>query len=134
MLQQKRKLNVMFYKPPEGDLLLNRMVAYVDPPYSHVEVCFEDGSATSIFQGETVFVQPRTYSNPNYTIVTLSVSAANYNTTLQHCQAARKAGVGFHSAGMYASLLPVQLVPSREDATFCSRYVTELLQAAGVPE
>eukprot|EP00961_Rhodomonas_salina_P008497 115836-Rhodomonas_salina.1 len=99
MSQEKRKLNVMFYKPPAGDVLLNRMVAFVDPPYSHVELCFEDGSATSIFHGENVFLQPRTYSNPNYTIVTLSIPAANYNIALQHCLAAKKRGVAFHSAG-----------------------------------
>ena len=34
----KRKINVLFYRPPPTDLLLNKVVAYCDPPYSHTEV------------------------------------------------------------------------------------------------
>ena len=44
-------LMVHFYRPPSDDPLVNRVVAWLDGPYSHVEVGFSDGMSSSIFAG-----------------------------------------------------------------------------------
>lgn len=46
-------LMLHFYRPPPGDPLVNRVVAWLDGPYSHVEVGFSDGMASSIFAGDS---------------------------------------------------------------------------------
>ena len=125
-------LNCMFYKPTARDPLVNRVVAHFNGPFSHVELSFEDGTASSVMHGETVFFHNKNYSNPNYTVVTLAVSAAAYDRVQAFCRAAAQRKVGFCKASMFLSALPVQLMPARADATFCSRLVTEALQAGGV--
>eukprot|EP00961_Rhodomonas_salina_P137049 1843677-Rhodomonas_salina.2 len=128
----RRKINVMFYKPPDTDPWLNRLVSWADPPYSHAELCFEDGTAASIFNGETVFLQKRSFANPNYSIVTLTVEQESYAAMLAFCTRSSKERVGFDRLGMFTSLLPLQIAWKRSDVTFCSRFVTEALQVGGV--
>jgi hypothetical protein len=43
---------LMFYKPTPLDPWMNRLVAWLDEPFSHVEIGFHDGYASSIFAGE----------------------------------------------------------------------------------
>ena len=129
-----RKLNVMFYRPPDNDLLVNRLVAYVDGPYSHTELVFEDGKASSVFAGENVFLYNRSYSNPNYDIITLEVSQYNYNMAYAHCKHAMDSKVAFSTLAMYAAVMPWQLVPYDKGRTFCSHLVTEALMKANVCE
>jgi hypothetical protein len=133
MLKMKRKINVMFYRPPPSDVFLNQLVALYDPPYSHVELSFEDGMASSIFNGETVFMCARTFSNPNYDIVTVTVSEEGYRRARAFCAHAHRTKVGFDSFGMFAAMLPVQLLAPKHDKTFCSRFVLEALQQAQLP-
>ncbi|EKX34918.1 hypothetical protein GUITHDRAFT_146908 [Guillardia theta CCMP2712] len=63
---------LLFYKAQPDDPLLNRLVSWFDPPYVHVEIRFEDGMASSIFAGETVFFRQRTFANKHRLCVALS--------------------------------------------------------------
>lgn len=128
-----RKLNFMFYRPPVGDFLMNRIVAWYDPPYSHTELVFEDGIASSICAGETVSMHTRNFGNPHYDIVTLSVPEEAYTAVRQFCSDAHSKKVGFDRVGMFASGLPVRIYPKSTERTFCSRFIVEALQVAGVP-
>lgn len=127
-----RKINVMFYTPPHTDSFLNRAVSWYDPPYSHVELSFEDGHACSIFNGESVFMQQRSYANPNYDVLTIGVSHDSYLKVLTFCKKLHKQKVGFDSWGMFSSVIPFCSQSPRHDATFCSRLVTEALQQASL--
>ena len=89
--------------------------------------------ASSIYNNECVFLTPRTFSNPNYDIVTIGVSEEGYARARAFCANAHKNKVRFHTLGMFAAMLPVQVLAHRHDATFCSRFVTEALQHAQVP-
>jgi hypothetical protein len=94
-----------FYHPPANDNFMNRLVAWFDGPFSHVEICFSDGTSSSIFAGETVFVQQRRFSNPNYQMVSIPVTELQAQRARAFCctQAARR--VGFDNVGMYLSAL-----------------------------
>ena len=128
------KIHVMSYLPTEKDLKINQLVSYMDPPYCHTELVFEDGQASSIYAGETVFMHKRKYSNPNYKIITLEVSEKDYYAAYAHCKYAMENGVSFSRLAMYAAFLPWQVVPSNNKYTFCSHLVTQALIKANVCE
>jgi hypothetical protein len=122
----------MSYKPQPGDHMLNHLVRFCDGPFSHSEISFEDGMACSVFNGEQVFLEHRTYKNPNYVPVTLLLKQEQYTKVREFCARNARDGVGFDQFGMFASILPVHVSVARKDRTFCSRLVTEALQHGGV--
>jgi hypothetical protein len=97
---------LMFYKPIKEDPWINRLVAWVDKPFSHVEIAFEDGLASSIFAGETVFCKQRTFSNPQYASYTITVSNEQVKLLKLFCQRASNLGIHFDKVGMYGVHLP----------------------------
>lgn len=128
-----RTVQLLFYQAQPDDHFLNRLVSWFDPPYVHVEIRFEDGMASSIYAGETVFFRNRKYSNPHYRIETFAVNDASYRNMYRHCQLRATHNVQFDSLGMYLAVLPVlQRNPSTR--TFCSRYITEVLQLGQIAE
>eukprot|EP00960_Hanusia_phi_P078147 768787-Hanusia_phi.AAC.1 len=128
-----RTIQLLFYRVQPVDHWINRLVALLDPPFVHVEVCFEDGMASSIFAGERVFFRHRTYANPHYAIETLPVDPTGYNAMYAYCQQRAASGVDFDNLGMVLAALPV-CWHTPPDRTFCSRHVAEVLQAGKVPE
>ena len=64
-----------------------------DPPFSHFvarlckhrifhkELVLKDNMAFSIFAGQEAFFKPRTFSNPDYELVSLSNSTIEYSST-----------------------------------------------------
>lgn len=175
---------LMFYTPPANDPVINRAVAWLDGPYSHVEVGFSDGMASSIFAGEKVFMHPRRFANPNYTTVGITASAEQVQRAREFCVQSSAMGIGFDGVGMYAAGLPracrgvviaaaglweralhgvgsvlsggfrarrrasadrvddvergcegssIRGGATSSRGTFCSRYVVEVLQHAGMP-
>lgn len=131
---QDRTIQILFYKPIENDFFMNRLVSYIDPPFCHVELRFENGMASSIFAGEKVFFKQRTYANPNYVIEAITVPDRNYMDMYRMCAERERIGMGFDSFGMYTSIIPI-IKPLSSNLTFCSRHVTEVLQFGNaVPE
>lgn len=138
-------IHILLLRPGAQDYWLNRMTAAIggavhgNQGYCHAELCVPHPRggyiSSSIFNGETVTMNhTKTFANPNYVVFSLSISRNQLQTILKHIETTHTARVGFDSYGMYLAALPVHLSltgasPSR---TFCSRYVVETLQAAGV--
>lgn len=129
---KKRKINCLFYYPHEDDHIMNKLVAKWNGPYCHTELAFEDGMATSIVTGQEVFLAKKRYSNPNYKILTCSVSDEQYQKIREFCENKTKNKTKFSMVSMLLSSLPFQIVTRNEKYTFCSRYITEALQAGNV--
>ncbi|EKX35105.1 hypothetical protein GUITHDRAFT_118758 [Guillardia theta CCMP2712] len=132
-MPQTRIVQLLFYQAQPNDHFMNRLVSWFDPPYVHVEIRFEDGMASSVYAGETVFFRNRTYANPHYRIETFTVEDRDYQAMYRHCRLRAAHNVGFDGLGMYLAILPL-ISRNPPDRTFCSRYVTEVLQLGNVPE
>lgn len=123
-------IHALFYTPHPSDHITNHLVTRFDGPFSHCDVQFEDGMASSVYQGETVYWKKRGFRKPGYTRVTLSVDQAGYNKAYQLCRERNARKMSFDAWGMY--MLPVMSAMDRSGHTFCSKHCTEVLQAAGV--
>jgi len=90
--------------------------------------------------GEKVFMHPRTFSNPNYTIVSIPVTADQEKMARQFCMDHASRGVDFDGVGMYTARLPwvfraivANFVKTDDNSrTFCSKYVVQVMQHIGV--
>ena len=132
-------LTVAFVSPDEDDFWENRLTARVSKhPFCHVELHFETvNKCFSILYGEIARLRPKSLSNPNYKIVSLGVSAAEYDSCLQFCVAAETWQLEFDNAGMWRSWYGCGCCErsSREvGRTFCSKIITEALQYGNVAE
>ena len=142
MAHIKRTLKLAFLSPNEQDPPFNKLVARISRhPMCHVELIFEDGMAFSIFKGSKLFFKPRSFSNPDYQLVSLSVSNSEYQGAYAFCKQATDQGFEFTDWGMLGSYFQIQTCPflcsspsSSTGSTFCSKIVTEALQFAGVGE
>jgi hypothetical protein len=137
-----RMLTLAFVRPGPRDPVFNRIVARMcRHGICHAELVFEDNMAFSIFAGQQVFFRPRTLSNPDYELVTLSVSHAEYASAYCFCKQAAENAIGFTDVGMLAAYFQPKGCPCINTSsslsvghTFCSKIVTEALQFAGVKE
>ena len=132
-------LTVAFVSPDEDDFWENRLTARVSKhPFCHVELHFETvNKCFSILYGEIARLRPKSLSNPNYKIVSLGVSATEYDSCLQFCVAAETWQLEFDNAGMWRSWYGCGCCErsSREvGRTFCSKIITEALQYGNVAE
>jgi hypothetical protein len=142
MQYPRRMLTLAFVRPGVRDPALNRLVAYVcKHGICHVELVFEDNMAFSINAGQKLFFRPRTLSNPEYELVTLSVSQSEYTSAYRFCNDAVEKSIGFTDFGMLASYFQPRDFPCINSTsslvtghTFCSKIVTEALQFANVQE
>jgi hypothetical protein len=142
MKRSQRMLTLAFVRPSKDDPVFNRVVARMcKHGICHAELVFEDNMAFSIFAGQQVFFKPRTFSNPEYELVTLSVSHAEYTSAYGFCKQAVESNIGFTDVGMLAAYFQPKGCPCINTGssliaghTFCSKIVTEALQFAGVKE
>jgi hypothetical protein len=125
-------INVYFYAPTANDHVLNHIVTRYDPPFSHCDVQFEDGMASSVYQHETVYWRKRGFKKPGYSKLSIPVSQTEYTKAYNMCQTRAANLFAFDAIGMYTLPLPESLQYEREGFTFCSKHCTEVLQAAGV--
>lgn len=140
----RHRIIILAFLFPEGsdNPLLNRVVAKVSKYKTcHVELVFEDDMSFSIFAGSRLFFKKRTFSNPEYHLLSLSVSHAEYASLYSFCQSASTHDLGFSDVGMYMCYLQPQQCPVFNTSpsvevghTFCSKIVTEALHFAGTPE
>ncbi|EKX34810.1 hypothetical protein GUITHDRAFT_146923 [Guillardia theta CCMP2712] len=129
----KDKAPLLFYRAQPQDHWINRLVSWLDPPYVHVELRFEDGMASSIFAGEVLFFRPRSFANPHYHIETLTAEERGYQEMYLYCQRRAAQNVRFDNLGLLLAALPLY-TRTPIDRTFCSRHVVETLQMGNVPE
>ena len=125
-------IHVLFYAPNADDHFLNHIVTRYDPPYSHCDIQFEDGMASSVYQYETVYWRRRGFQKPGYTRVSLSVQVADYKKAYSLCQERANKQFKFDAIGMYTLPLPSSMHYEREGFTFCSKHCTEVLQIARI--
>lgn len=137
---RSRILTIAFLFPGPDDDRFNRFVARVSKnKCCHVELVFEDDMAFSIFKGSNLFFKPRSFSNPQYQLVSLFVTPTEYTAAYNFCKMAHSHEIGFTDVGMVAAYLQLcPLINTRPTFevgyTFCSKVVTEAMQIAGVPE
>jgi hypothetical protein len=125
-------IHAYFYSPSETDHFINHIVTTWDPPYAHCDVQFQDGMASSVYQGETIYWRKRRFTKPGYNRVTLSVGQAEYDRAYQLCRDRFASSLAFDALGMYTLPLSSVFGARRAGYTFCSKHCTEVLQAAGV--
>ena len=126
-------IHAYFYSPRENDHFMNRIVTSFDPPFSHCDVQFEDGMASSVFQGENLYWRTRTFRKPGYSRITLAVDAEGYQRAYRMCHERFAQEYSFDAVGMFTlPLAPIVSLQDRPCRTFCSRHCAEVLQAAGV--
>ena len=125
-------IHMLFYSPSPSDHILNHIVTRYDPPFSHCDVQFEDGMASSVFQHETVYWRKRGFQKPGYTRISLAVSVADYRKAYSLCQERASQQYKFDAIGMYTLPLPTSMQYERDGFKFCSKHCTEVLQVARV--
>lgn len=126
-----RAVHVLFYRPQVDDHWLNHLVTFVSPPYSHCDIQFDDGVASSIYQNESVYMQSKSFSRLNYFRLSLTMTDEEYARVYAFCKRAHEAKVGFDLPGMMFSYMMPMYTYRPANKTFCSRYVWEALQASG---
>ena len=128
-----RQLIMAFYSPGEHDKSwVNKLVVMCSKnPYSHCELIFDNGLATSIMHGENIFCKKRTFASENYTFKGFNVSHATHEKIYQYaCQESRK-NIPFSSSAMLTPVIGWKL-SQRSEGTFCSKYIVEVLQHGGI--
>jgi len=143
MIYPQRILTLAFLRPgPEETDWVNRLVSRVSKHgISHVELVFEDDMAFSIFAGQNLYFKPRTFANPDYELISLSVSHEEYVGAYSYCKQASAYQIGFTDVGMVACYFQPRTCPCINTGssvyvgyTFCSKAITEALDYAGVHE
>lgn len=142
MQPKSRTIRVLFLKPGPKEHWFNRLVAYVDGPFFHVELDLDSVTtgqlqvlATSIYANETVFLKPRTFANPQYEIISINITTIQFDKLHAFCKNACESNIGYNGCALYATFMPC-LTPlcTSNKTTFCSEYITKALQHAGIKE
>jgi hypothetical protein len=139
---QNQAIHVLFLKPNTTDPFLNQLTAHIGQAMHGVGVCHVEISVphvggyltSSIYNGENVSVNTsKNFSNPGYIVHTLIVSEKQVNNMKKKMLQCRDRADSFDTVGMCLACLPVELPRrSSQNTTFCSKYVTEVLQSANV--
>lgn len=112
MTAPQRVLTLAFLRPGADDPTFNHLVARMcKHGICHTELLLEDNNAFSIFAGQQVFLKQRTLSNPDYELISLSVSPMEYTSVRTFCQQAAESNLGFTDVGMVASYLQPKACP-----------------------
>jgi hypothetical protein len=136
------QIYLLFYRPAADDAFQNKLVAYFDGPFCHVEMAFPERYGTepwekevlgsSIYQGDVIFFKSKTYQREGYFSFAIEVSKAQSLKIKNYCRIQSERGVPFSKLAMYSAYLPVQLF--NIEGSFCSKHVTMALQEGEVEE
>ena len=125
-------LLVHFYNPVrDKDGLINKLVAYADPPYCHCELEFSDGRSCAVYMSGAVHLKTRTFDPGSYDTVTVQCSPAQYAAALRLAEAAVADGHAFSLRAMLASRFASIPLPDAR-YTCCSKVCADILHEAGV--
>ena len=135
----QRLLTLAFLTPNATDHWVNRLTSYVGQhPICHVELFFESiNQCFSIMWGEFAQFRFKNLSNPNYRVISLAVSAREYELCLEFCRSMSTHGIGFDESGMWRTWLPLSCCEKSSQetgSTFCSKIITEALQFGNISE
>lgn len=137
---EKRQIYLLFYRPTRSDPFQNRLVAFLNGPFCHVELAFPDKHGeepwektvwgSSIYQDESVFYEQKSYRREGYVSYAIEVSTEQLYKIKSFCKHHSKVQTPFSLPAMYAAYLPWQIITT--DGTFCSKHVTHALQYGNV--
>jgi hypothetical protein len=137
---EKVQLYLLFYKPALDDPFMNRLVAYFDSPFCHVEMAIPmkiGGEpwdrimmGSSIYQNQTVFYKQKTYERNGYVSFSIEITVSQLYKIRSFCKQQTRMMTPFNKYAMFAAYLPFQLFET--EGTFCSKHVTSALQFANV--
>lgn len=136
-------VSILFLKGRSDDPPVNKITSMLgslvhgNEGFCHVEITIPDRNgmytSSSIYQGEKVtLTQSKTFLNPGYVIHSIVVSPEELERLAAFVREKHNAGVSFDKMGMVFAALPFEVRRRPHDMTFCSRYVTEALQDAGL--
>lgn len=136
-------VSVLFLKGRGDDPFMNKITSWLgkaihnNEGFCHVEITVPGHqgvyTSSSIYQGETVtMTHSKTFSNPGYLVHSIVVNAHELDSLTKFIKSKHDAKVSFDKFGMMFASLPFQVWSPSDSKTFCSRYVTEALQAAGL--
>jgi len=127
------KVLVHFYNPVlDKDGLLNKLVAYADPPYCHCELEFANGMSCAVYMGGKTHVKTRSFDPQSYDTVTCVCTPEQHESALSLAHAFAHEGQAFSKRAMLASKFTRIPAPDARVYTCCSKLCGELLQEAGV--
>jgi hypothetical protein len=128
-----KQITIAFYRPgPDDRSWMNKLVAACcKNPFSHCEMIFENGFATSILHGETVFCKQRTFASDRYVFKGFSVSRLVHDRMYQYACLQSTLQVPFSSAAMLTPVIRWKL-GAGNPGTFCSKYIVEVLQQGNI--
>jgi len=125
-------LLVQFYNPAlDKDGVLNKIVAYADPPYCHCELQFHDGQSCAVYMGGKVHLKTRLFDPKSYDTVSVSCTAQQHAHALQLARTFQTEGQAFSKRAMLASKFAAISAPDARAFTCCSKLCCEILQEAG---
>jgi hypothetical protein len=126
-------LLVHFYNPiRDKDGLLNKFVAYADPPYCHCELEFDDGRSCAVYLAGAVHLKSRTFDPANYHTVTMPCTEQQHANALRLAEAVVAEGQVFSFRAMLGSRFTSIPLPDTRVYTCCSKLCAELLREAGL--
>ena len=139
----KVQIYLLFYKPAPDDPFQNRLVAYFNGPFCHVEMAFPEKYGiepwerevwgSSIYQGDTIFFKTKTYQREGYFSFAIEVTKSQSLKIKNYCRIQAEQRVQFSKLAMYSAYLPFEIFKDIK-GTFCSKHVTMALQVGGVQE
>lgn len=88
----------------------------------------------SIFQNGTVFFHKKEYSRDGYTSIGVRINKQKHDALVQFCQEHALKKTPFNGMAMIRACLPFIIMPNDDSSTFCSKFVTDALQFAGIDE
>ena len=141
-----KQLTLAFLTPEENDHWLNKLASYVSNGYCHVELIFDAHKAQntnkslafSVQSGEFVRLKGKSFKNPRYDYVTLSVPQQQYDMAYEFAESATNKQIAFSNLDMSLSLVHPGACAHRPSLasghSFCSKIIAETLQHANCPE
>ncbi len=126
-------LLVHFYNPVQDkDGLINKLVAYADPPYCHCELEFANGQSCAVYMGGLVHLKSRTFDPSSYDTVAVACSPEQHAAALALAQTIAAEGQAFSTRAMLASRFAAVPAPDARLHTCCSKLCADILTEAGV--
>ena len=124
-------LKLHFYNPKKDtEGVWNKIVSYLDPPYCHCEIEFQQGLSCAVYINGHVHLKTRNFDSNFYDCVTLPCSAQAYNRALDYCTLKSNEKEAFSLRMMLSTkIAPLRIKTS---GTFCSKMCVEALQHAGI--
>lgn len=126
-------LRIWFYDPSsDTEGVVNKLVAYADPPYCHCELQFPDGSACSIYMGSSVLMKKRAFDTTSYTLIEVSASEEQVQHAYKSCIEARDLSIKFSSVQMLSCIYLWPSTSTNQKYTFCSKLIAKILVDASI--